>query len=681
MTEPAWRSRAVRVLLSSIGVPLVLALAQIGPEPVRPASVAYAQAARPSDPDEAANLLFVKAVQLVEQAEAAADPGSRLALLQQAQANLDRIVQDYPGSHLAVLIIAGVPIGLFHRRDLSDEIAEIEAEAEAEAEIVRAYTGFDPNSEPWCEEHPDPCALFADAIATVNGIPRDRHRVVALSSVASIQSTVGLTEAARRAFTHAARMADETLGDGARGSAYMGIVEHQSAGGLIADAQAMAAAIDGEFRYAKALRYIAVALAMAGRTDEARLAFADAVDIALRASVREERRFRFLTDVAADQANAMLAQDAAETLSHLALLPIDPSTIDVVDLDFASHTETWAQIGRTAAEGGRLDLAQQAFADAFASARRIENEHSRGYAFGQVICVQVVAGLGADALSIAESIADEDLRRSARHAIVRGQLDAGLFDQALGTARMAFEGRSLAYHLMQIARAQAETGLIDDALETVAEADALSAAHDVDVGWLRAVVMSDIGRAEMAAGMTDLAQQRLSEAIIIAREVEGPHDAAQALYVIAKAEAAMGFAELAQARFDEAAAMARRIEDADDAVVMLRLIASAEDAAGFIEHARGRFVEAGERLPSIENEVLRQLAYYRVASEAAEAGYTDIVQRLFTDILEVAGHGRNDTDRSFDFSRIAGQQARAAAALLEAEQGSPEPRIEGNPCL
>ena len=61
--------------------------------------------------DAAANRLFVEAVQLWNRAERERDTGRRIADLQQVQRNLGRIIEQYPGSPLAVRLVIGEKIG------------------------------------------------------------------------------------------------------------------------------------------------------------------------------------------------------------------------------------------------------------------------------------------------------------------------------------------------------------------------------------------------------------------------------------------------------------------------------------------------------------------------------------------------------------------------------------------
>ncbi|MCH7928953.1 MAG: TonB C-terminal domain-containing protein [Proteobacteria bacterium] len=62
-------------------------------------------------PQERANVLFVEAVKLIKASEEEQHPEKRLEHLKQAQANLQRIVEEYSSTNLAVQLISGQKIG------------------------------------------------------------------------------------------------------------------------------------------------------------------------------------------------------------------------------------------------------------------------------------------------------------------------------------------------------------------------------------------------------------------------------------------------------------------------------------------------------------------------------------------------------------------------------------------
>ena len=85
------------------------------------------------DDDAAANRLIVEAMMLIDRAEAQVNPVLRLSHLRDAQANLDRIIEDLPGTDLAVRLALREGLGRLDPDALARQIDELLPEACATA--------------------------------------------------------------------------------------------------------------------------------------------------------------------------------------------------------------------------------------------------------------------------------------------------------------------------------------------------------------------------------------------------------------------------------------------------------------------------------------------------------------------------------------------------------------------
>ena len=93
---------------------------------------------RGQDPNAEANRLFVEAVKLLERAEAAPTPEERLELYEGVKGNIDRIVDDFPSSDLAVRIVLGQPLGPIDLAELDRRIAAHQPEVIARERAIEA---------------------------------------------------------------------------------------------------------------------------------------------------------------------------------------------------------------------------------------------------------------------------------------------------------------------------------------------------------------------------------------------------------------------------------------------------------------------------------------------------------------------------------------------------------------
>ena len=105
-----------------------------------------ASACGQQDPDKQVNLLITEASQLYRQGIDAEDPKDTITLLEQALANLDRIVQDFPGTDAAVQLATSdrirdlkresIRLYLFLARKTIDDAEEEAARFKAQQEAL-----------------------------------------------------------------------------------------------------------------------------------------------------------------------------------------------------------------------------------------------------------------------------------------------------------------------------------------------------------------------------------------------------------------------------------------------------------------------------------------------------------------------------------------------------------------
>ena len=521
MTACRWR------MVVCIAIAIAATPIQIGDRQAGWLPNAHAQDDLPADTNEAANVLFVRALQAIADADTAGTAEARLALLQQAQADLDRILRDYSGSALAVQIISQQRIGIFDPRELVRDIRSAERtvarevraaerdtarqaeEAAIEAERERRLAIVEAERDSFCPDHPEPCALLADAMAIVEIMPRDVERVRALSHIASAYAMMGLTEVADLAFADAMRLAEEISGRDWGVSALWPISISQAEAGLFAEALTTVADIDEDRIQAQALSSIAGVFATAGRTDEARTTFGEAVAMASVRPDNPEDGWRWaddLAEIAFGQARSGFSQDARATLALL-------DGFDVLTADrHGMQVRTMVQIGLAEASAGLSDRARQTFASALSAAFEIEDESSRGFVLRSVVHAQARAGFFEETLSWVAEIAEDGLRAQLLHSIVARQAHAGLFDRALATAGTIPASAERIGALRTIAGAQANAGMLHAALETFVEAEAMAAAGEADSPAGRIWLLARIARAEAAAGHTNDARRRFADA-------------------------------------------------------------------------------------------------------------------------------------------------------------------------
>ncbi len=529
-------------------------------------SVAAAQTHGSQDQEQAANTLFVEALQQIEAAGRATSAIVRLDMLRQAQANLDRIVQDYTGSQLAVQLITGQRIGAFDPRALADTLSE------AEEDRI-------------CAQVPDACALFADALETARVIPLHAYRAEALARASIAQAAAQLTNQSRRSLAAAVATLRETpwIWEG--------------------------------WHFAEALTAIAAAQATSGALDDARNTFADALAATDELSSREERGAALLL-IAATQAEAGLFDDALTTARQ------------VGPRNCRFRARAIAEVGAAQAQADLIEDARRTMEEAAAAGREPQCLGG-GYRTDPPLAIaeaQAAAGFREDAR---RSFADALTRAHAEGILVFGrvgaladiaaaQAEAGFADdaeQTLAEVLIAASESSEAFHLptavADIAVAQSRLGQLGAALTTAGE---------LPREYERAIALSAVGAEQHAAGFTDDARQIFAEAAIAAAGTERRDPQADVLATVAIAQADAGW-------FDDAlATIGQMPSDAwpSHRVEALAAVGAAQAAAGSLAEAQRTFAEAlaaaNDLDPSYEtgrSEAVLEIAKAQILAAAA----------------------------------------------------------------
>ena len=467
----------------------------------------------PADPDQAANMLLVEAIQLADAAEEESDPTARLAALQRAQDNLDRIVRDYAASHVAVQIVTGQTIGTFDPADMADEIADAEAEVTTQA--------ADAERRLFCLNAPRACALFDDAKGTATSMSSQYHRAQALSAIVHLQVEAGLSAMARETLADALEAA-RFIGGG-RSAALSAIAGAQAALGLWQDALATADSITREELRAEALSSIAAAQAEAGLTDAARQTFADALTN-VRSVYPMSVHSNALLEIGTALAETGLMDEARQVLEqamHVAgLISEDQQRYRMI----SDLSRTWAELGL--------------LEEALRAANGIPIHSERSEALYHIALAQAAAGSMdeaqqalSDAIDVAYAIASQPDGSRAVFIVALTQAELGLFDEALNTARAIVDDPYRAYALSRIASSMAEAGSMDEARAILTEAAAMARA--ITESRDRSAALSTIALAQAEAELLEEAQMTFSEALDATNAITGHWQYRGALLTIA----------------------------------------------------------------------------------------------------------------------------------------------------
>jgi hypothetical protein len=396
-----------------------------------------------SDPNARANALFVKAQQLVAESETQ-PPEQRLATLQEAQADMKKIVDDYPSSNLAVQIASGRSDGSLSVAAINLKIAEAEPAAE-EAMCLRAPTRS--------------CLNFVATRAAMADTD-DEQRVTNLASLAEAQAKAGEKEFARETASRAKDLADGVSDDKQKVGAESQLVRAQASAGDLSGAIATTAGIANSIYSSGAVRDIANILTEVGRLGDAISIVADCDD----GYERTEGRLAIANylnskgDKAGASQQVLQALSAANSISdssdkEIALQDVAKGQAELGQ--FSDAMRTAAQIGSYKNDFFRTD-AVEAIAEEEAKAGQTS------------AAMQLAQQLDADAQDAGEYKSTLEINVTQVHvAVAAEQAKEGRFDLAYQTAASISDGTYKAYALGDIAVAQTRAGHLRDAYRTV----------------------------------------------------------------------------------------------------------------------------------------------------------------------------------------------------------------------
>ncbi len=492
-----------------------------------------------ADPDQAANALFVQALRTIAEAEPIDDARRRLLQLERAQADLDRVVQDYPGSPLAVQLITNQPIGSFDPAELSETIAALTAEVEMEVDVREDA------EDAACADNAVACGLLTDAFAMACEIPVARFRAEALALVSATQSAAGFARQAERSLAYALAAAAElgprdpemarplialAAAQASRGDAENARRTFSAAIEAVGAIEATGWEITDHYR-GQNLRRIAVAQA------EARL-FEDALATAHEAaSMTCQDGAAAFAAVGIGQLHAGLFDDARASLEKATLSPCDHSTFPM---------QAYIDVSIALAAAGFEGESRQTLTDSATDASgMIDWAEERAIALADIAVAQADSGYPDDARrTIADaSAALVGISRGVRYAfalrvIALAQARIGEFADALAKLEEVKAIVPIEYTLALVAVEQAAAGLEDEARQTFGDALAM-------LRWRRPATPSHLSQStiaaeQVAAGFLDDARHTFAEAVAASENVGPPESLSYDLAQIAKAQAEAG---------------------------------------------------------------------------------------------------------------------------------------------
>jgi len=146
------------------------------------ALVASGSAPARADDNADANRLMVETVGLLKQTRAEIDPEHQFELITMVEANLLRIIDEYPGSNAAVALATGQGIGMLSLELVASEKAKYVAQAiatQAEREFAECFTV------------PSRRCLLAHALAMAQSFSDERNHDFARIDIAEVQMKAG----------------------------------------------------------------------------------------------------------------------------------------------------------------------------------------------------------------------------------------------------------------------------------------------------------------------------------------------------------------------------------------------------------------------------------------------------------------------------------------------------------
>ncbi len=652
-----------------------------------PIGAAIAQASLPADANEAANTLFVEALQIIANTSQENDNLALLNNFQRAQILFDRIVSDYPSSQISVQLMTRQRVGTFDPEEFHNQLQLAQ--------------------ELWCNENEDVCFFIYSARDMAADLADLDRRLSAFLWIAWRETRIGLREGARLTYRKAIVAANESTLRYPRINRLLGIARAQMRNGYREDAELTLNNIVAIARQIEETEYRSTAMRSIAET-QFQLGFEDAgLTIALEI-IDDRERLLTLNEIANVQINQdryldakvtanayQRLSDRARVLGNIAVAQAQTEQFsdafvtvrEIREISDDVRRELY-EIASAQAEAGFFDASlmtmnsviDQQITGLFYSG--LSDYRSRG--FRDIAVSQANSGLIEDSLVVAAMINVDHHLVSAWREIARAQALAGfeddariLFDDAIrkifeipNEYRSSFEfGPYQRWRpLAEVASAQVEAGFLEEARQTFAEAvnlaKTVTAVGDLD---RRASALRSIAARQAEAGLTtdamttlswiadehsrswalhDIATERLEEgaitdALLMAREIMGTEIRAEILHDIARVQIRAAPIEEAWDLLAEATQTVMQINENDDRDMLLREIASAYSSVGFFIDARNTAYEISD-----QNEQFDTLS--SIAIDQAEAGRMEYAFSIASSIS--IGHIRSQTFSGIAFA-------------------------------
>ncbi len=397
------------------------------------------QGACTTDPNEAANKLFVEAQQSTEKAEKQSKPADKLALFSDAEQRLKTIVSKYPSANLAVQLASGQSVGVISLKAAADNVARTQQAI--------------------CFDTPTRVCLFDQAIAAAHAGEDDQKftRAFALSFIALDQARAGLTKASSETFVQAKSAYGDTKKEW-RERALSGLAISLAGAGKIDEALNAIQEVSDPRRRFTWLRQLALAQAESGLHKEAAATIAGALGGAPPAN--DIDRADKLAAAAVIQVLTGASKEAADGIEQaLKLAPSWPTTLGMI-------AQVQARLGQKAPALATLAKAME---NAQSPAYRSAKEANISSALGPIFAASSLCAL-ADIKAIVASFENEERRSSILLCGVRGHAEEGNIGEAQGLTQMINESLFRVYALSYVAQAQARARLTSQAMGTIGSA-------------------------------------------------------------------------------------------------------------------------------------------------------------------------------------------------------------------
>lgn len=438
----------------------------------------------------------------------------RIELLNGILARLDGIVEQYPGSRLAVELVTGRDAGNMLRR------SEIKLNLRVLAAVNAAQPEFDAS---WMKCHGAPTTecLLDRALVLGRGFGREFARRYYLSEMIATLASSGQDGHARKAYAEVLidvlSIEDQYTHD----IRSAGVVQNLGRAGWFREGRLLASKIKDRDERDDAMVHVAGAIAKAGQYGEANKIASTIYS--------EYTRAEAFTMISVALTEAGKTDEAEKTLVQAILL----ATIST-----ERHGREFAmnEIARALVAAGRVG-------DALRRLEDVGDLQTRGYILRDIATIQANKGQFADAYESVALIQDTIIRNSALIDVIEVLAESGRYADAVGKLAANSEDLDPVYVTISRARIEAMGGNFGEALKISKKIE-----HDVP----RVDILLFVSEAMREAGQVAEADIILAGTLETARNSDGDDAVIVALSHVAAAFADAGRREEANAIFAEA---------------------------------------------------------------------------------------------------------------------------------